>query len=419
MTSHTPDAAAIDPVVLSRSEHSVSRKQISENTLKVLYRLARHGYKAYLVGGGVRDLLLGRRPKDFDVGTDATPEQIRKLFRNAFLVGRRFRLAHIRFAGNELIEVATFRREATLADQPEEGVDEAHFSENLFGTPQQDAFRRDFTINALFYDIETFEIIDYVGGLEDLQQRRLRVIGDPLLRFTEDPVRMLRALEFAARLQFSLDHPIREAIQSRAPLLMEAAPARLREELLELVRHKVVGEVLSNAQGMGLLSNLIPGYRLSATTLTLLDQLDRRTASGVIPKEYELLARLYLDEFIRGCPPDDDSLTIANVVQHGGKLLTPHCAYFHIAQGIRHQARELLVGCFRLARGPHRKGQLRFLRNPAFKETLELFRCWCEVRGEGLQLVEEWLQKTTHPGAAQGAAPKRPRKRRRRRPRQV
>jgi len=418
MTSHTPDAAAVDPVVLSRSEHSVSRKQISENTLKVMYRLARHGHKAYLVGGGVRDLLLGRQPKDFDVGTDATPEQIRKLFRNAFLVGRRFRLAHIRFAGNELIEVATFRREATLADQPEEGVDEAHFSENLFGTPQQDAFRRDFTINALFYDIETFEIIDYVGGLEDLQQRRLRVIGDPLLRFTEDPVRMLRALEFAARLQFSLDHPIREAIQSRAPLLMEAAPARLREELLELVRHKVVGEVLSNAQGMGLLSNLIPGYRLSATTLTLLDQLDRRTASGVKPKEFELLARLYLDEFIRECPPEDDSMTIANAVQHGGKLLTSHCAYFHIAQGIRHQARELLVGCFRLARGPQRKGQLRFLRNPAFDEALELFRCWCEARGEGLQPVEEWQQKIAQPETAQGAAPKRPRKRRRRRPRQ-
>jgi poly(A) polymerase len=419
-TSPTP-AETTEPVILPRAEHPLSRRQITENTLKVLYRLARNGHKAYLVGGGVRDLLLERQPKDFDVGTDATPEQIRKLFRNAFLVGRRFRLAHIRFAGNELIEVATFRREATLDDQPEEGDDETHFSENLFGTPAQDAFRRDFTINALFYDIETFEVIDYVGGLEDLQQRRLRVIGDPLLRFAEDPVRMLRALEFAARLQFSLDPPIREAIQSRAPLLMEAAPARLREEILELLRHKVIGEVLSNAQGMGLLTHLIPGYRLTEVTLNLLDQLDRRTASGQAPTEYLMLAVLYLEKFFRDCPPEQDQLSLADAVRLGGKVLTPHCAYFHIAHGIRHQARELLIGCFRLARGPQRKGQLRYLRNPAFQPALELFRFWCEACGEGLPLADEWQQRAGAPDASPAPAAGRPRRRRRRnrRPRQV
>jgi poly(A) polymerase len=416
-----PPAATSEPIILPRAEHSLSRRQISENTLKVLYRLARNGHKAYLVGGGVRDLLLGRQPKDFDVGTDATPEQIRKLFRNAFLIGRRFRLAHIRFAGNELIEVATFRREATLDDQPAEGDDEAHFSANLFGTPAQDAFRRDFSINALFYDIETFEIIDYVGGLEDLKQRRLRVIGDPLLRFAEDPVRMLRALEFAARLQFTLDPSIREAIQSRAPLLMEAAPARLREELLELLRHKVLGEVLSNAQGMGLLTHLIPGYRLTQVTLQLLDRLDRRTASGQVPTEYLLLAVMYLEKFFRECPPEQDALTLADAVKLAGKVLTPHGAYFHIAQGVRHQARELLIGCFRLARGPQRKGQLRYLRNPAFQPALELFRFWCEARGEGLPLADEWQQKAAAPAGAPAPDAGRPRRRRRprRRPRQV
>jgi len=419
MARSKPVAAdSSEPVILPRAEHALSRKQISENTLKVLYRLARHGHKAYLVGGGVRDLLLGRQPKDFDVGTDATPEQIRELFRNAFLIGRRFRLAHIRFAGNEVIEVATFRREATLDDQPDPETDDLHFSENLFGTPAQDAFRRDFTINALFYDIESFEIIDYVGGLDDLQHRRLRVIGDPLLRFAEDPVRMLRALEFAARLKFTLDHPIREAIQSRAPLLMEAAPARLREELMELLRHKVAGEVLSNAQGMGLLAHLIPGYRLTETTLKLLDRLDRRTAGGQVPKEYELLAMLYLDKFLQQCPPEREDLTIANAVQLGGKVLTPHCAYFHIAHGIRHQARELLVGCFRLARGPQRKGQLRYLRNPAFRPALELFRFWCEAHGEGLQLAEEWQRQSEAPAGGSNAPPRRTRKRRRR-PRKV
>lgn len=405
------------PVVLARGDHSLSRKSISENTLKVLYRLARHGHKAYLVGGGVRDLLLGRRPKDFDVGTDATPEQIRKLFRNAFLVGRRFRLAHIRFSGNELIEVATFRRDATLQDQAAEGADEAHYNENLFGSPEQDAQRRDFTINALFYDIETYQIIDYVGGLEDLRQRRLRVIGDPLLRFAEDPVRMLRALEFAARLKFTLDPSIREAIQSRAPLLMEAAPARLREELLELLRHKVVGEVLSNAQGMGLLTHLVPGYRLGETSLELLDGLDRRTAAGHQPQEYDLLANLYLEKFFQLCPPSREELGMAEVAQIATRVLTPHCAYFHIAHGIRHQARELLVGCFRLARGPQRKGQLRFLRNPGFSPALELFRAWCAARGEDQQLVEDWQAKAGAPAEAASTGGARKRRRRSRRPR--
>ena len=193
------------PTILSRNQHSISRKQIDADCLKVLYRLSRHGFKAYLVGGSVRDLLLGRQPKDFDIGTDATPSQIRKLFRNCFLVGRRFRLAHIRFSGNKLIEVATFRRQPEEDELPDNHDDHSHFVQNVFGSPAEDAFRRDFTINALFYDIADFSVIDYVGGLQDLEQKRIRVIGDPLVRFVEDPVRMLRALEFAARLDFQLD----------------------------------------------------------------------------------------------------------------------------------------------------------------------------------------------------------------------
>ncbi len=156
--------------ILTRDQHNVSRKQIDESSLKVLYRLHRHGYKAYLVGGSVRDLLLGRQPKDFDIGTDATPSQVRKLFRNCFLVGRRFRLAHIRFAGNQLIEVATFRRQPDDKELPEDPEDHLHFVQNVFGTPKEDAFRRDFTINALFYNIADFSIIDYVGGLKDLDE---------------------------------------------------------------------------------------------------------------------------------------------------------------------------------------------------------------------------------------------------------
>ena len=231
------------PTILPRSQHSISRTQIDTDSLKVLYRLHRHGYKAYLVGGSVRDLLLGRQPKDFDIGTDATPEQVRKLFRNGFLVGRRFRLAHIRFAGNKVIEVATFRRQPDNEELPDDPDEHFHFVQNVFGTPCEDAYRRDFTINALFYDIGDFSVIDYVGGLEDLEKKRLRVIGDPQVRFVEDPVRMLRAIEFAARLDFTLDEAILPAIERHKALLETAAPARIREEIMELFRHSIAGTV--------------------------------------------------------------------------------------------------------------------------------------------------------------------------------
>ncbi|HSP91651.1 MAG TPA: hypothetical protein VLN08_12120, partial [Vicinamibacterales bacterium] len=198
------------PLVVPREAHTLSRRDVDPEALKVLYRLKDAGFKAYIVGGGVRDLLLGRRPKDFDIGTDAHPYQIKKLFRNCFIIGRRFRLAHIRF-GTKVIEVATFRRQVTEEEQAEAqahaaaeegagaqgGGEEGHgphdhlvHRDNTFGTPEEDAFRRDFTLNALFYDIATFSIIDYVGGLADLRAGVVRSIGDPVVRFREDPVRM-------------------------------------------------------------------------------------------------------------------------------------------------------------------------------------------------------------------------------------
>src|SRR6187455_401376 len=173
------------PRILPRPEHNVSRKGIDEDALKVLYRLKNHGFIAYLVGGGVRDLLLGRRPKDFDISTDAHPQQVKKLFKNCFVVGRRFRLCHVRF-GRKVVEVSTFRRLA----EAEEG-DTLIRRDNTFGTPEEDAFRRDFTVNALFYDIASFSVIDYVEGLEDLRAGIVRSIGDPDVRLIEDPVRML------------------------------------------------------------------------------------------------------------------------------------------------------------------------------------------------------------------------------------
>ncbi|MBN2297697.1 MAG: polynucleotide adenylyltransferase PcnB [Deltaproteobacteria bacterium] len=216
------------PVKVERPDHTISRKQIDPDALKVLYRLYRHGFKGYLVGGAVRDILLGKSPKDFDVVTDARPGQIKKLFANCFLIGRRFRLAHIRFKGGKIIEVATFRKEP---DENEEIESEGTERNNTFGTPVSDAFRRDITINGLFYDISNFSIIDFVGGLKDIDRERICIIGDPHERYTEDPVRMWRVLRHAARLNFSIDEATASAVASHRHLLMQCSGARLFEEL--------------------------------------------------------------------------------------------------------------------------------------------------------------------------------------------
>jgi poly(A) polymerase len=402
------------PIILPRSEHGISRANIDEQSLKVLYRLHRNGHRACLVGGSVRDLLLGRTPKDFDVGTDATPQQVKRLFRNCFLVGRRFRLAHIRFAGNNIVEVATFRRMARPEDLPEDPADHFFFVQNLFGSPREDAFRRDFTINALFYDIADFSIIDHVGGLADLEARRLRVIGDPRTRFTEDPVRMLRALEFSARLRFSLDESLREGIYECAPLIAEAAPARIREELLELFRHAVAGDVLQKAQAMGLLTHLLAGYEGDSETFELLDHLDQRTAKGQLIDEPLALATLFLNRFWKLCPPEGE-LNIGEVIRLAGLTLAPHCGYFRIAHGVRHQAREMLVGCYRLSRGRGHRGERRFLQHPSTPRALELFELWCRTIGHDLQLVKTWQDALKDPGTTAPARDTRPRRRRSRR----
>ena len=192
------------PVVYTRPEHCISRKNIDPCALKVLYRLSQLGYTAYLVGGGVRDLLLGREPKDFDVGTSARPEEVKKAFRNCYLIGRRFRLAQVRFAG-KVIETATFRQNSQTVGEIIEHAAEGPLEDNTYGTPETDAYRRDFTVNGLFYDIKDFSVIDWVGGMKDLENKVIRAIGDPEIRFQEDPVRMMRAIKFSARLGFTIE----------------------------------------------------------------------------------------------------------------------------------------------------------------------------------------------------------------------
>ncbi len=268
----------IKPTIIPRKEHSVSRKWISPNAVRVLYKLKEHGYYAYLVGGGVRDLLLGREPKDFDIATDATPNEVKKVFRNCRLIGRRFRLAHIHFH-DDIVEVATFR--SMVSDEPEvieaapvngqamdlpgpewpaqevavlPVVDVASAAretkpkpprmlkteggmilrDNVFGTPEEDALRRDFTVNALFYSIADYSVIDYVGGMQDLRSGLIRIIGDPVVRFTEDPVRMVRAVRFAALLGFEIEAKTYQALLELKDQVALASPARMYEEVLKL-----------------------------------------------------------------------------------------------------------------------------------------------------------------------------------------
>lgn len=225
--------------VIPRDEHSISRSNISENALKVLYRLHKAGYQALLVGGGVRDNLLDLHPKDFDVATNATPEQVNKLFRNSRLIGRRFKLVHVVF-GRDVIEVATFRappKEEHSNKVAATGDQGMILRDNVYGSKDEDAMRRDFTINALYYDIADFSVHAYAGGWQDMQQRQIRLIGDPETRYREDPVRMLRAIRFAVKLDFSIEAQTAAPIRDMAPLLMQIPAARMFEEVLKLFLH--------------------------------------------------------------------------------------------------------------------------------------------------------------------------------------
>jgi poly(A) polymerase len=234
LSHETEQESGSDHVVVPRSEHNISRANISPNALKVLYRLRSAGYEGFLVGGGVRDLLLGRNPKDFDVVTNADPDQIQDVFRNCRLIGRRFRLAHVRF-GRDIVEVATFRATGASEDDEREHSDSGRIlRDNVYGTIHEDVWRRDFTVNALYYNIADFSIWDYVGGFADVAARRLRLIGDPETRYREDPVRMLRAVRFAAKLDFTISPEAEEPIARLGSLLADVPPARLFDELLKL-----------------------------------------------------------------------------------------------------------------------------------------------------------------------------------------
>ena len=322
-------ASPCPPVIRGRPDHPIRAHEIDPDAMKIVYRLHRMGFVAYLVGGAVRDLLLRRKPKDFDIATDARPGQIKKRFNNAYVIGRRFRLVHVRFQGNKVIEVATFRR---ITEAVEVGETEAEIVQiDSYGTPAEDAFRRDITINALFYDPIADVVIDYVGGLEDMSRRTIRSIGDPIVRFREDPVRIWRVLRHAARIDFRLEESVRRAIPEELPLLGHCSGARLYEELNKDLAQSP-GPVFRRLREYGLLGTLLGrsgrAYERDEVLFEklsgLLEAVDASRASGAIWDPAELYTIVFepLTEEMLIAPPADLHTAVLDLILSPGTSIT-------------------------------------------------------------------------------------------------
>jgi poly(A) polymerase len=419
----------IDATVVERSDHPISRRRIPENVLKVLYRLHRSGYRAYLCGGSVRDLLMNRTPKDFDIATDAHPMDIRRLFRNSRIIGRRFRLVHVIFQDG-FVEVSTFRREPERAEDAE---DLLVTDDNTFGSPLQDARRRDFTINGLFYNIADFSVIDYIGGLEDLAAHRVRVIGDPDLRFREDPVRMMRAIEFASRLGFEIEHETYDGIvRHRAEILKASAP-RVSEEILELLRRGWSRDAIRLMVDSRLLEPLLPEIcRAIAAERApyfwkMLEVLDRTVQAGRKISDAVLLSVLFLPWVLGELESEEHGrdgarMRIGEVVVFIRDLIQPLCTRLALAAGTRHQIESALETLWRLLEPPtDRRAQFRFVYREPFNDALALLELFAFSSGKHLDVFRQWQSFAQKVKRGEGdefppaAPPPPPRKRRRRR----
>jgi poly(A) polymerase len=390
-SGHDSLAAYPEPRILQRSEHPVSRRDIDPRVLKVLYRLIDAGHNAYLVGGGVRDLMIGRRPKDFDVATSAHPQEVRDLFRNSRLIGRRFRLVHV-FFGQDNIEVATFRRRAE--DVPE-SEDPLIRHDNTFGTPVEDAFRRDFTINSLFYNPRTFHVIDYTGGVADLQKRLIRTIGDPEVRMREDPVRMLRAVRFAAKLDFEIEPATRIAIERHREDLLNASVPRLVEEIYRALGTPAAARAFELMHELALFDLLLAplarflrageGPLLESATGRNLAAMGGRIAAGIEPAHSLVLACLFADLCMRGMP-GGESLDLLTELRLRG-----------FARGDTERMRLVLEALPHLV-SPSRRTR-RLIQRPYFAEARALFEIVAPTLGGDPEVLasflgdpEAWLQ---------------------------
>ncbi len=427
--SNTEVPAAHAPRILTRAEHEVSRKNISPAALRVLYGLKEAGYQAHLVGGGVRDLLLGGQPKDFDVATDATPDQLRSVFRQCRLIGRRFVIAHVRY-GDEIIEVTTFRGKGDALDIDREvEADGRILRDNVFGTMEEDALRRDFTVNALYYNIDDFSVVDYVGGLDDLATRQLRLIGDPETRYREDPVRMLRAARFAGKLGFSIEPATEAPIERLAGLLDGIPPARLFDDLLKLFLYGHAERSFDQLLRLKLFAHLFPQVELTESNLALiraaLKSTDERVAIGKPVTPAFVFAAILWSVYRQrlGTDTDDSSIDAAadNVFLRASKRVAIPRRFSVVARDIWWMQQRMIVRSAARAR--------RVMRHPKFRAGFDFLLLRAELNPALRPLAALWqqLQSETAPGdaafaqaAGDDVAPKsRPRNRRRRGPRPV
>lgn len=384
------------PLVIPRTEHPISRKNIDEEALKVLYRLHRHGFIAYLVGGGVRDLLLGRVPKDFDVTTNAHPIEINTLFKNSRIIGRRFRLVHVFFKGGKIIEVSTFRSRSEFEEiQTEKGE---IIRTDSFGTPAEDALRRDITINGLFYNIADFSLIDYVGGMTDLERKVIRTIGDPDERLQQDPVRMIRIIRHAARTGFSIEDQTFQAILQYREEIKKCSPSRLRDEFLRELKEGVAKPSLHLMLQTGLLFSLFPdleralgdrslsGKKTQDFFLSLFDLVDQLIKTGR-PVSESILFALFLIPFLRAVTPQhpflgkrEKYLYIMQTIRWAvHQILTP----FSFPRGTKEMACQILMAQSNLKKSIH-KGVIpkRLRMKKYFKEAVLLFGIEAQANGE-------------------------------------
>ncbi|HJX27242.1 MAG TPA: polynucleotide adenylyltransferase PcnB [Thermoanaerobaculia bacterium] len=419
-----------EPRIVPRSDHPLSRRDINTNALKVLYRLHNAGYLAYMVGGSVRDLMLGRSPKDFDVGTDAKPNEIRRLFSNSRIIGRRFRLVHVYFHDGSTVEVSTFRRNPDPEEQRSAPGELLITSDNTYGSPREDAFRRDFTINALFYNVADYSVIDWTGGIEDLDRKLIRAIGDPGVRFQEDPVRMLRACEFAGRLGFGIEQRTQEAIEHHRKELDKASPARVTEEIAQLLRCGRAGAAMQWMLELGLLEVILPeayamltaGRRGMGEFGQILPVIDRMVAEGRQLSDSALLAAVLLPKVMLR-RDDVEALNQRPMSRSAIEVMVEEeissfLARFTVSNLKSQQITQALIGFQRLLEPVDKLSErVRLARRSWFNDALILFEILVEATGEGHDALEEWqvAARRRPPLKAPEDSEARPRPRRRRR----
>jgi poly(A) polymerase len=410
---------------MARSD--IDASLLDPEAVKVVERLRQRGHQAYLVGGCVRDLLLGRRPKDFDVATSAHPSEVRSLFRNSRLIGRRFRLAQVYFKDRKVVEVSTFRAPSVIeetdpaSDESGSRADDLLITEdNVFGTAEQDALRRDFTINGLFYDLGAKAVIDYVRGRQDLEQQLIRTIGDPEIRIREDPVRILRAVRFACRLRFEIEPRTYAAMEGAVEDLPRCSPPRLLEETFRLLRGGIAGPSLKLLRALGALKILLPPIdeylvREGKSGEELFDSfasaLDRHAAQEHL--DDATLIAVLLVPVSRVHPPPEPHKGRAGINHEIDELLTGFVRTARLPKKIAERCRSILTAQSVLSGERRKRGSLsRFRRQPIFKDALIVFEMSVEATGENRAALEAWKSGGTPFGPPAGEpAPKRRRRR--------